>query len=431
MTGPARTTTWRRGAQLLAAAMVATLLPAGAASASTATFDATTTATTTDAVAGASADELLAEALFLQLYNEARQDPTAWYPAATEDPQPAMTAWTNVRDVARAWSDEMAVANKLAHNPSYGDQLCCWRRAGENVGVTSGVGDRQTVEDAVRQLVTAFMASDGHRSNMTNPDFDQFGVGVTITDGGRLWVAINFQQLATGATPQGVQYDAASTLAERDALLAALLPVPTARDFSRTCDTAQRNVGDDAVAVPSFLDIVGNVHQQAIECVAAQGVASGRLDGTFGPGGRLNRGQIATFLVRALEAVGATVADADVDHFSDDDGTTHEDNINRLAALGAVDGDEYRPFDDVTRAEMATMLIAALRSAGLLDDTAAATDWFTDDTGHAAEDAINLVAELGLVTGRSAGHFEPDATLTRGQMATFLARTLDLAHAPA
>ena len=91
---------------------------------------------------------------------------------------------------------------------------------------------------------------------------------------------------------------------------------------------------------------------------------------------------------------------------------------------GRADG-TYAPDAVVTRAEMATFLA---RGHDVLAATALAAgpDRFTDDDDsvHAAD--IDKIAAAGLAGGTSTVTFAPGAPVQRGQMATFLARTLDL-----
>ena len=63
---------------------------------------------------------------------------------------------------------------------------------------------------------------------------------------------------------------------------------------------------------------------------------------------------MAAFLARALELPAATK-----DYFGDDNGTTHEKNINRLAQAGLTKGcgsGRYCPNNVVTRGQMAAFL---------------------------------------------------------------------------
>jgi hypothetical protein len=55
----------------------------------------------------------------------------------------------------------------------------------------------------------------------------------------------------------------------------------------------------------------------------------------------------------------------------------------------------------------------------------ASRDYFGDDNGHVLEPFINKSAEAGFTAGR-AGRYEPAGLVLRDQMASFLARTLDL-----
>ena len=85
----------------------------------------------------------------------------------------------------------------------------------------------------------------------------------------------------------------------------------------------------------------------------------------------MTRNQMASFIARALNLPAATE-----DHFDDDDGQTHEADINRLAEAGITGGcaeDLYCPTAPVYREQMASFLSRALDYA----DTEA--DYFTDD----------------------------------------------------
>jgi hypothetical protein len=56
----------------------------------------------------------------------------------------------------------------------------------------------------------------------------------------------------------------------------------------------------------------------------------------------------------------------------------------------------------------------------------ASRDYFWDDNGSAHEDAINSIAAAGISTGCASGSFCPWGGLTRGEMASFLVRGLEL-----
>ncbi len=109
----------------------------------------------------------------------------------------------------------------------------------------------------------------------------------------------------------------------------------------------------------------------------------------------------------------------------DDDGDTHEAAIEaiRLASITFgcdSQGIVYCPQRFVIRAQMASFLSRALSLPP------ASSDYFTDDNGNTHEDAINRVAEAGITVGCAVGQYCPADGVTRAQMASFLARALDL-----
>jgi hypothetical protein len=165
-----------------------------------------------------------------------------------------------------------------------------------------------------------------------------------------------------------------------------------------------------------FTDIARSAFVDEIVWLAEQGITTGCSATRFCPTDPVTRGQMASFLARAfdLPAAGA-------DYFTDDEGTSHEDNINRIAQAGITTGceaDRFCPAGTVTRGQMASFLARALALPP------ATTDWFNDDDGTAHEDAINRIADAGITTGCTATGFCPGGTVNRQQMAAFLYRSL-------
>ena len=173
-----------------------------------------------------------------------------------------------------------------------------------------------------------------------------------------------------------------------------------------------------------FTDDDGNVHEANIELIAAAGITAGNnppANDEFGPDDPVTRGQMAAFLTRALGLPAAAT-----DYFTDDDASIFEDDINSVAAAGITAGcnppanDNYCPDDSVTRGQMATFLTRALN----LEE--APLDLFTDDSSSVHESNINAIRWVGITVGcnpPAADRFCVNDTITRAQMATFLART--------
>ena len=176
-----------------------------------------------------------------------------------------------------------------------------------------------------------------------------------------------------------------------------------------------------------FADVPdGNVHRGAIDCIKWWDVTRGSSGG-YNPAGVVNRGQMATFVANTIERSGGSLPTAPPDAFDDDDGTTHETDINKVAAAGIVVGGgdgRYRPADPVSRAQMATFLAKAhdVRAGRPLG--APPVDYFDDDDGDVHEANVNRAAAEGLTGGTASGAYRPGAPVARDQMASFLARLI-------
>jgi hypothetical protein len=105
-------------------------------------------------------------------------------------------------------------------------------------------------------------------------------------------------------------------------------------------------------------------------------------------------------------------------------GYVHRDAIHALAERGTIEGradGSFRPDATVTRAQLASYLA---REFAL---EARQPHGFTDvGTSGTHVDAIAAVAEAGIVAGYDDGTFRPQRATSRGQMATVLARAYDL-----
>lgn len=184
----------------------------------------------------------------------------------------------------------------------------------------------------------------------------------------------------------------------------------------------------DLSAGGSFIDDNGNLHEGNIEAIRAEGITRGcnpPLNDRYCPADSVNRGEMAAFLVRALD-IEPTAAD----FFTDDDASVFEDNINALAAAGVTrgcnppDNDRYCPDEPVSRGQMAAFLV---RAFGYSDPGAG--DWFGDDDGSIFELSIDRLRQAEITKGCNPplnDSYCPGNHVRRDEMATFLARALGL-----
>lgn len=115
--------------------------------------------------------------------------------------------------------------------------------------------------------------------------------------------------------------------------------------------------------------------------------------------------------------------------FVDDDGSTHEADIEVLAASGITlgcnppDNDEFCPTEELTRGQGAAFFNRALNLLPSADD------FFTDDAASTFEADINAIAEVGITRGCNPpdnDEFCSDDPVTRAQWASFMVRALGL-----
>ncbi|MFN2487581.1 MAG: S-layer homology domain-containing protein [Acidimicrobiia bacterium] len=170
----------------------------------------------------------------------------------------------------------------------------------------------------------------------------------------------------------------------------------------------------------TFGDIAGSQFQDDILWLAEQGITNGcsASPPLFCPHEVVTRGQMAAFLVRALDLP------AGPDLFTDDESSIFEADINSVATAGITTGCStsppmFCPEEPVTREQMAAFLVRAL-------DLAAGPDLFVDDESSIFEPDINSLAQAGITNGCSTSPpmFCPEDPVTREQMAAFLHRAL-------
>ena len=175
-------------------------------------------------------------------------------------------------------------------------------------------------------------------------------------------------------------------------------------------------VGSAVAEAPS--DIAGTTHEASIMAIADAEVTSGYPDGTFRPDNPVTRGQMATFLVNAIDLNPASGSG-----FIDIGGTTHQASIESLAASNITSGysdGTFRPDNPVTRGQMATFLAVGF---GI---PASEVLRFLDTVGTTHANSVAAVASAGIAGGYNDQSYRPGNAVTRGQMATFLARSLEL-----
>lgn len=199
----------------------------------------------------------------------------------------------------------------------------------------------------------------------------------------------------------------------------------------------------DQILPGAFTDVAGNVHGRAIYCIAGRGVTQGGPGGLpsdqYGPALEVRRDQMASFLARMIDNVDPSALPPPMpgNRFDCDLGADnpHSNAVHRLAAVGIVRGGPaglaancYGPDHVVRRDQMASFLKRAIdhiRSSSVATER----DFFGDDDASMHQENINAMAAENVVAGAGGTSFSPTDAVRRDQMASFLARTLDLLEA--
>ena len=176
-----------------------------------------------------------------------------------------------------------------------------------------------------------------------------------------------------------------------------------------------------------YTDVTGHWAEKAITFVYEKGLMTGTKEDTFSPETELSRAMLVTILYR-MEGEPAVIAQ---NTFSDvTDGTWYTNAVIWASQNGIVNGvgqDRFSPNQDITREQMAAMLLRYSDYKGYdttqKNDLADYTD--ADSISAWALAALQWANGEGLITGRKADLLVPQGDTTRAETATILMRYLE------
>ena len=171
----------------------------------------------------------------------------------------------------------------------------------------------------------------------------------------------------------------------------------------------------DSGEIAQFSD-VGDSDYAAVYilCMRALRLSQGRGDGGYGPDRELNRGQMASFLIRLwTDHLGGECPSGVVVPFTDTGGTTHEANIECLFGLGITQGTSattYGPGDPLKASQISRFLYRTYQTAG------------GDQCAGTGGSELNRAAEclVGLRVAPTTGEATSAAAVTRAQMGVYV-----------
>jgi PKD repeat protein len=205
----------------------------------------------------------------------------------------------------------------------------------------------------------------------------------------------------------------------------------------RTANGAATERHYDYISVLGFTDVPADhwAYDSIMACFGS-GIVAGYPDGTFLPGVKVTRSQMAVFIARAMAQREGSIPpgpsepsfpDVPPDYWA-------YDSVEYAAANHVVEGYEdgnYHPNWTVTRAQMAGFVARAIvvppGEEGLSSYQPPPAPSFLDvPAGYWAYRHIEFLASEGVVSGYPDHYYRPTLTVTRDQMTVFIARAFHL-----
>ncbi|MBB6176029.1 hypothetical protein HNQ82_000840 [Anoxybacillus tengchongensis] len=179
------------------------------------------------------------------------------------------------------------------------------------------------------------------------------------------------------------------------------------------------------VASASFTDVAGSVHADDIATLVAKGYIKGYADGTFKPNKTLTRGEAAIIFSRILKDAGFKAPEQGAS-FPDVPASKAElaEAVAIVKAAGVMGGDEkgnFNPNANITREQMAKVVVEAFKLTKPANHTTKITD--LDKAGSWAREYIQTLEANGVTKNTE---FMPKQNVTRGQFASFVVRAMDV-----
>ncbi|MEK4711921.1 S-layer homology domain-containing protein [Sporosarcina sp. FSL K6-5500] len=185
----------------------------------------------------------------------------------------------------------------------------------------------------------------------------------------------------------------------------------------------------DEVKIPTFSDVkdIESHHfYDSVRSLASRGIVKGFADGTFKPNQSVTRGQIASVLA---QTIGLDTKNVKNPGFKDLKVTDpHYGSIAALVEAGIVKGYDdktFKPGGSLTRAHIAKMISIGFN----LEEAKLTNSPFKDvKVEHWFADYVQALITNEITTGTTPTTFEPNAFVTRGQMASLIVRSETASH---
>lgn len=296
-------------------------------------------------------------------------------------------------------------------------------------------------------VFAGWKASPGHNENMLRPGFKVIGISMDTVPGSpysTYWTT----DFGGFVDPSAHALGAGTTTTTVRATTTTTVPVTTTTTVRATTTTTARATTTTTTAhvttttVPTtattttttlqvgFIDVpVGYRFYHEVMSLAGAEIIGGFPDGSFRPEDAVKRAQFAKIIMLAVGGHTDVIKPAGEATFPDvpwADVCYPFDYIEEAADLGIIkglNGGLFGPYDDITRAQLALMLVRA-GGAALTTPPPGYTHGFADVPAF-ADQAVAIARYNGLLSGKTDQSFDPYGAATRGQVAKMTSNLIE------
>jgi len=181
-----------------------------------------------------------------------------------------------------------------------------------------------------------------------------------------------------------------------------------------------------------FKDIESHWAKEAIEALAAKGIIKGQAEDRFNPDGKITRAEFTALIVKLFD-LRVDDTKENINFVDVKTGDWYYDIVKIGSQHGLVKGvssEQFAPNKEITREQMVTILMKALKTKVQLDNEIQGVDISRfEDKAEIAQWAIDYVAEAvkrGIIKGKTDTLLDPKGLATRAESAAMILQVYNL-----
>ena len=151
--------------------------------------------------------------------------------------------------------------------------------------------------------------------------------------------------------------------------------------------------------------------------MASELILSGYLDGSFKPDNNITRAEFAKIIVSATNSFDASAASSFLDVPSESWYYYYVSTAYKLGYITGYPDGSFHPDDNITRADICTIVNRVLKASPDGSVSTFADDWAIPDY---ARNSVYALASKGIVNGYADRTFAPKSYATRAQTAKII-----------